>query len=383
MSSPGGTLVPPASIGEVVSFLEQARSQGWTVRPMGAGRHLGMGAPAVGSPVLLPLGGLHRVVDYRPEDWVITVEAGISLAALQAVLQERGQTLPLDPWGGPEVTVGGAVATGLTGPLTTGYGGPRDLVLGLTVILADGRRLSTGAKVVKNVAGYDLTRMYVGSLGSLGVLVEATLRVHPLPAARNVLLAAFPSPRDAVAAARRVLRTPVRPEAVEIHREPRSPAWQVGVQVAGSPRVVDRKVHEMRRALPGAQEGLLPRPPERVAALWQVALPLDTLPVALESLADALPEAGVALRAGLGVGELYLQEIPEDLAARLAAVRAREGVEVTAVQVPRPWAHILDPYGRSPRREERFLRQALDPSRMLNPGVHLADRPQEEAHPHV
>jgi glycolate oxidase FAD binding subunit len=130
---------------------------------------------------------LDRVLEYEPGDLTCVVEAGIRLSALNERLAEHGQRLSLDPPGDP--TIGACVAADLSGPLSHRFGTVRDLLLGITVVLADGTVASSGGKVVKNVAGYDLAKLFCGSQGLLGLIVRVSLRLHPLPAAARSLLA--------------------------------------------------------------------------------------------------------------------------------------------------------------------------------------------------
>jgi FAD/FMN-containing dehydrogenase len=129
----------------------------------------------------IDLGALGRLLEHKAEDMTATVEAGITLAELQQQLAARGQWLPIDPPKPEELTIGAILENNASGPRRLGYGTIRDYVLGMTVVLADGRLIHSGGKVVKNVAGYDLMKLFIGSRGSLGVIVEATFKVLPLP----------------------------------------------------------------------------------------------------------------------------------------------------------------------------------------------------------
>jgi glycolate dehydrogenase FAD-binding subunit len=144
--------------------------------------------------------GLDRVVEHNAGDMTAVVEAGVRLAHLREVLATEGQMLALDPPDPGGATLGGAVATADSGPLRTRYGGARDLVLGVTVVLGDGTVAKAGGKVIKNVAGYDLAKLFTGSRGTLGAIVRLALRLHPIPphTATAVLESADP---DALAAA--------------------------------------------------------------------------------------------------------------------------------------------------------------------------------------
>ncbi len=143
---------------------------------------------------------LDRVIEYEPADLTVTVEAGIIFGRLQALLAERRQFLPIDA--PPDATVGGVLAAGASGASRHAYGLPRDWLIGCRLALADGTLIKCGGRVVKNVAGYDMQKLAVGSLGTLGVIVEVTFKVAPLPPAQETLLAAFSTVQEAAAAIR-------------------------------------------------------------------------------------------------------------------------------------------------------------------------------------
>jgi glycolate oxidase FAD binding subunit len=146
-----------------------------------------------GGDVVLSTGALNRVLEYEPGDLTAIVEAGMRLSELQAELEPHGQMLALDPPGDPRV--GACLAADLSGPRRHRYGAIRDLVIGVTVVLADGTIASSGGKVVKNVAGYDLGKLFAGSRGRLGLVARVALRLHPRPAAEATVVAETDDPR--------------------------------------------------------------------------------------------------------------------------------------------------------------------------------------------
>jgi glycolate oxidase FAD binding subunit len=155
--------------------------------------------------------GLDRVLEHEAGDLTCTVEAGIRLSALQAALAPHGQRLALDPPGDP--TIGAALARNLSGPLRHRFGAPRDLVLGVTLVLADGTVANAGGKVVKNVAGYDLGKLVCGSQGRLALIGRVSLRLHPSPAAARTLVVETDDPSAVV---RALLRSHVQPSALDV-----------------------------------------------------------------------------------------------------------------------------------------------------------------------
>src|SRR5215213_7653709 len=179
----------PASAAEVGAVLELANASGAAVLPRGGGSRMGLGQPPRAADLLLSTQGLNQVIEYEPADLTITVEAGLGLDELQALLNSRGQFLALDPPSQAVATVGGLVASNASGPLRLQYGSARDIVIGIAN--SNGVLTKAGGRVVKNVAGYDLNKLYTGSLGTLGVIVELSLKLHPLPERRATVLAGF------------------------------------------------------------------------------------------------------------------------------------------------------------------------------------------------
>ena len=195
-----GCAVEPLTVEELCAALRDASERGAAVIPWGAGRHMSLGNVPTRYDVALRTTKLDRVIEYEPADMTVAVEAGITMGRLQSLLAERGQFLPIDA--PADATVGGVLSAGVSGPSRHAYGLPRDWLLGCRMALADGTAIKGGGRVVKNVAGYDMPKLFVGSLGTLGVIVEATFKVAPLPVAQETLLANFPSLEAAADAAR-------------------------------------------------------------------------------------------------------------------------------------------------------------------------------------
>jgi glycolate dehydrogenase FAD-binding subunit len=205
-------LVKPGSPEEVSRVLALATAERLAVIARGAGSSQSLGNPPRRLDLVLDLGRLTAVRDYVPEDMVATVETGMTLATLGAHLAPHGQMLALDPPAGDARSVGGVLATNASGPRRFRYGTGRDLLLGARFVQADGTITWGGAKVVKSVTGYDVPKLLVGSLGTLGVLVEATLRLHPMPPLSRSWRLGFPGPqcaRDFIAA---LLDSPLQPD---------------------------------------------------------------------------------------------------------------------------------------------------------------------------
>jgi glycolate oxidase FAD binding subunit len=180
-------IAAPREIAQATELLRDSAARNWRVGIAGGGTELGVGYPAGDVDVLLRTTLLDRVVEYSPADLVVEVEAGTTLAALQTVLAENGQRLALDPPDPEHATIGGLLATNTFGPRRARFGSLRDLIVGISIVRADGERVRGGGKVVKNVAGFDLPKIAVGSLGTLGLIVTATFRLHPIPQSTRTL----------------------------------------------------------------------------------------------------------------------------------------------------------------------------------------------------
>jgi glycolate dehydrogenase FAD-binding subunit len=206
----------PATAVEVSAVLELANVSGAAVLPRGGGSRMGLGQPPRAADLLLSTRGLNQVIEYEPADLTVTVEAGLGLDELQALLNSRGQFLALDPPSQAVATVGGLVASNASGPLRLQYGSARDIVIGMRIANSDGVLTKAGGRVVKNVAGYDLNKLYTGSLGTLGVIVELSFKLHPLPQTRGTVLATFDDLDAAATVVKRVMHSPLGPAALEV-----------------------------------------------------------------------------------------------------------------------------------------------------------------------
>ena len=190
-------VVLPASVQEMQDVLQFAVKQGVSVIPAGAGTKLGIGNLPEKVDVVLATTSLNSVVEYEPADLTVTVEAGIRLGDLQTELAEHRQYLALNPPYADRCTIGGIVATNASGSLRLRHGTARNQVLGLRVVRADGTVVKSGGKVVKNVAGYDLNKLYIGAFGTLGIITEVTLKLSPIPVRQAILTADFQNVQEA------------------------------------------------------------------------------------------------------------------------------------------------------------------------------------------
>jgi glycolate oxidase FAD binding subunit len=297
-----------SNLAEAAEFLATANAEGRRVR--------------IGED--LTTAGLDRILEYEPGDLTCVVEAGVRLSTLQAALAEHGQRLSLDPPGDP--TIGACLAANLSGPRRHRFGAPRDLVLGVTLVLADGTTASAGGKVVKNVAGYDLGKLVCGSEGTLALIARVSLRLHPLSVATGTLVV---ETAETAAVVTRLLRSPLQPSALDVLHPGR-----VAVMFEGTESAVACQL-DSARALVGGEED--------AGGVWHEA------------------------RARQGVAGGRLLFAPGDLAATLASldeaiVRPAAGVAYVAHEVARDVPEPL-------RRLHERVRAAFDPNGILTPAA--------------
>jgi glycolate oxidase FAD binding subunit len=257
---PPAAIVFPGSVEEVSGVLAACSAARAAVVPWGGGTHMGLGAIPPKVDVALVLTRLDHIIDHEPGDMTSTVQAGMTFGAYQGALGRHRQFLALDPSGADRATIGGILAANVSGPRRLRYGTARDLLIGERVVHADGTVTKGGAKVVKNVTGYDMNKLYVGSLGTLGVIVEATFRLYPLPPAERSWLAAFPTAGKAREAVGKILDSPLVPSALELLNQvaaaevgrrsgvdPGKGAAVLAVAVASVPEAVEAQLRTAQR----------------------------------------------------------------------------------------------------------------------------------------
>jgi glycolate oxidase FAD binding subunit len=247
----------PASTKEAAALLRAAAGLGLTVVARGTGSRLDWApAPAI-CDLIIDTGRLDKILEHTSGDLVVSVQTGVRLDDLAKVLASAGQRLALDPPGGTG-TIGGVIATGAAGPLRYRYGAPRDLLIGITVIRADGTIAKAGGKVVKNVAGYDIGKLFAGSYGTLGLITEATFRLHPLPESTAWVTLDCPDPASAAAAVQAVTDAPVAPSAIELDWPHASAHLSVAALLEGDAESVGARVRRLSELLECAMPGQSP-----------------------------------------------------------------------------------------------------------------------------
>lgn len=206
----------PASAEETAQVMKLAAAESLAVVPKGGGTALSLGNPPERADIILGTRRMDHIVDHAAADLTATVGAGITVQRLNEALAEQGQGVLLDAPLAERATIGGVLASDTVGPRRLGFGGPRDRLIGIRVADAAGNLIKGGGRVVKNVAGYDLNKLFVGSHGTLGVIVEATFKLAPLPNIRAAMVGGFSTLEDAMAAAAELRAGWLRPLALEL-----------------------------------------------------------------------------------------------------------------------------------------------------------------------
>jgi glycolate oxidase FAD binding subunit len=332
------------------------------VRVVAGGTKLGWGRP-IEAPEL-SLAELDAIVEHNEGDLTAILQAAVPLAAARETFAKAGQMLALDP---PDegATIGGVIATGDSGPLRHRYGGPRDLVLGVQVALPDGSLARAGSKVIKNVAGYDLAKLMTGAFGTLGVVTEVSVRLHPVAPDRLTVVVRRDDPRALVAAASELTHLPLEAERLDLRWEDGAGAVLVelcGPSAAERAGSIDGDVVEDADALWAAQ---------RAGQRGPVVLRVSTTQQGLADVLTAAREHGAlcVARAAHGLAWLRLESADAELVTKL---RARLGTCVL-LDAPAELRAAVDPWG--PLSAEPLMRRVkarFDPYDTLNPGLLLA-----------
>lgn len=299
-------VLQPRDREQAAAVLQAARTDRLAVIPWGGGTQQDFGYAPERLEVVLDVSLLRRIVEYEPADLTVTVEAGCRLADLQAVLAEHRQTLPLDPPRPEQATVGGLLATNTNGPLRYGYGAWRDRLLGLQALRADGTLIRGGSRVVKNAAGLDLSKLFIGSLGTLGVIVEATLKLHPQPASERLLGLPLPSLAASEEVLATLMETPLLPSLLEL-RKGRESTAELFIGFQGPEETVVWEVEELGRTLMEWKK----RTPGRSAASVEV---MEVAPEAREAVRRELADFPAATAPAAGRVSLRISLRSSDVA---------------------------------------------------------------------
>ena len=391
--------VAPSTYEQVAEVVRYAHTEGLAVIPWGSGTHVHVGNVPDRYDIALGLSRLDKIVEHEPADLTVTCQAGITLTALQRHLGQHGQLVPLGPlWEAP-ATIGGILAANASGPSRHAYGGPRDFTIGLRIVTADGRITKAGGRVVKNVAGYDLCKLYIGSLGTLAVIVEASFKLTPQPKAQRTAVATFETPADACAFSAELRRRGLTLRAAQLLNAAAASAVSLAPQgycalvleLAGSPQAVERSRRELAQLAEGAASDLSDA--DDAASVWEstsrLVSPDDAgllckataLPTRMPSLIDAIEAVGGPpdILAWPTAGVLYASwPRLDDAGATIGGVRqATRDVSGSLVieRCPLDVKHRLDVFGDPPPSFElmRSVKEQFDPQGVLSPGRYLGN----------
>jgi glycolate oxidase FAD binding subunit len=389
-------VVEPGNEEEVSAVMAFANREGLKVLVRGGGTQLGLGFPPTGGDILLSTVRLNQLVEHAPHDMTAIVQAGMRLVDLQSALAHARQWLALDPMLRPTATIGGIIATNASGPRRVRYGGVRDQIIGVRVVLPDGTIAKGGGKVVKNVAGYDLPKLFTGALGTLGVIVAANFRLYPLTTASRTVVLTAPNLAPLCDIAIRVTGSTLVPTILDML----SPANEGGVcrlvaRFEMEQEAADDQAAELigmadglsttARTIAGKAEELLwsevaaymaAPAGEEVTLSIKASVLLTEVVHWLERLQETIQSANLSARwrAHAGHGLIFVR-LSGDSARLVPAIdplrqaATRHSGSLVVLDAPLSVLQQLDVWGSSPALEVmRRLKARFDPQATLNPG---------------
>ncbi len=379
-------VVEPGSVEEMSELMRLASREGLAVAPRGGGTKMHIGDPPRELDLIVSTARLDAIIEHVPGDQVVRVQAGIKVGDLQEHLSDSDQMVAIDP---PErgTTIGAIVATNSSGPRRYKYGTIRDLIIGITVVLSDGTVAKAGGKVVKNVAGYDLSKLFTGSLGTLGIIATANFRLHPIPEAARTVVVEIESPQEAQEAAQTIMHSQVEASAVELHWG--DDARLLTVLVESIPAGVEAKAEtasfllrpfgEVRSLDEEEMEFLGPlRPPELGddEAAIKIAAPPAELAGVLDSVLGAAErrrvKSRIVARAASGVTLVGFSGGDQaEFVEELREIWTRRGGSVVLQRAPADLKKRVGTWstgGRDDLSLMRRVKEKFDPRGTLNPG---------------
>jgi glycolate oxidase FAD binding subunit len=399
-------VVRPGSVAEAAEVVRRARSKGKAVYPVGGMTQLGVGLPPHVPGVALRTTALCQVIDYPARDMTITTGAGITMTELQKLLATENQRLPIDVARSEAVTLGGALATNASGPRRLGWGTLRDYVIGISTLNDEGHEVKAGGRVVKNVAGYDLCKLHVGALGTLGLITQVTLKVRPRPEAEALITFGCDA-EELPQLLDRVHQSRTRPVCVDVLNRGAArrimqqqdmglpeAAWVILVGFEESESAVKWQVQQLIKELPATTvHGLEARAGSATGSLWQalveatapteaqLSFKANLLPSAVAGFchaADRLADGGqIQAHAGSGIVLGHVRdsslEKARALVDRLHEEAAAAQGNVVIPHAPAAWKRELPVWG-MPRGDLALMRRVkeqLDPRRLFNPGRYV------------
>ena len=379
--------IAPSSVEEASKAVKTAYALSMPIVIVGSGTALSLGAPVSQPFIVLETKNLNQIDEYVHEDLTITVGGGMSLAGLQAVLSENGQYLPVNPAPSDEVSIGGALATGMVGPWRGNVPSIRDLIIGATTIQGDGTLVKSGGRVVKNVTGYDLHRLHVGALGTLGIVAETTFKVVPLPAVSEVVITAVSSEEEAISIGTELRRTGLAIRALTLLSEEVSLLLGVDesphllIDFAGSKSAVEyskKQLETMSSSSPRLLDASFYRQLRRIfAGENRMILRIGVLITAVSPVMKWMHAHGMAAYSNISAGHIMAElprsdEISEstvlDLLRELRDLSESHAGYLILERAPESIRQAFVPLIDTNSALTAELARSLDPRRLLNTG---------------
>jgi glycolate oxidase FAD binding subunit len=386
-------LARPGSHEEVKECLRACSGADLAVVPAGLMSWLESGNPLRRADIVLSLERMNRIIDYSPADLTVVVEAGLTVKEMYRATEMERQWLPLDPPGAAQSSLGAVAACASSGSLRLGFGTPRDYVIGLRLAHAGGSESKSGGRVVKNVAGYDMNKLYVGSFGTLAVITELTFKLRPLPDSSSSLLVSSHDPESLAGIARRVLAMDLLPASVmlaggvlESESGSRPGEWSLAIRFIENETTVRSQIDRVKEML-GSNNRFLTLSASEERALWdrmieiekpgtvvcKISLPLSETLNALDRVSSSVPICAATCDAGTGIiriafeaDEMRAVEAIKRLRAEAMAIGGTLIIERAALAIRQqadawgdigPTASIM-----------KAIKEKLDPQSILNPG---------------
>jgi glycolate oxidase FAD binding subunit len=389
----------PETAEQLAASLRVCSEAGATVVPYGGGTAIAIGNAARHVDVVFDLKRFNRVIEHDDANLTATVEAGTSLNRLQEIVARQKQFLPFDPPHPDRATIGGTIATNLNGPRRSYYGSVRDLVIGMKLVLASGEQIKAGGKVVKNVAGYDMCKLFVGSLGTLGIITQVTLRTTPIPETSATLIASGAA-AQVFNLANDIAHSPLLPVAAVIlnpfacqEMNSGDLDWKLAVESEGFAETVARHARDAKAMAEriGLRADLLqdnlhsqfwagfrdfPLPPDRL--VFRMTVPLASMAHMMDTIESWQTDGFYPALAGDAMaGILWIVARPSKAAAsqfhKLVALAGEQRGHAVMFAAPSELKQSVDVWGLPPPALAlmRKIKQQFDPHGMLNPGRHI------------
>lgn len=403
----------PTTIQELSECLAQAEREGNAITPVGGGTKLAWGNIPSRVDYVVRTEHFNRILDYEPADLTVSVESGCRFSTLQKVLREHGQFLPIDPPYSEQATIGGVVACNASGPLRFRYGPVRDMVIGMKVVHASGEVSKAGGRVVKNVSGYDLCKLYTGSYGTLGIIAEVNFKLQPMPESEKTGVVCFAALSEALEGVRKILNSQLTPSAMElvdpealtvINRELRTElvGFALFLRFSGLSQAIRWEISEITDHL-FTESRIVIFDDDTHQTAWNILVDFDKyvergnknrvvlkFSVPFHKMAEFFESTREMAKTlsyvtfnmahvGNGIVYSYLtgdpmdERIKEKFVLALKQVRertARSGGSAVVQAAPPPIKRVVDVWGfdRGELRLMKAIKEKLDPKHILNPG---------------